>query len=123
MKDEILPRMGILILYQLQGLGEPCLVGEVGTVRHPERITCHLAPDVDDGTSHGNLYLFDFVEYEQAQLLVKSVEHHHFPEGCLGLELVLQQKVVLKKVASVSLLLKKVWEKHQCLFSLEWTLC
>ena len=86
MKDEILPRMGILILYQLQGLGEPCLVGEVGTVRHPERIACHLAPDVDDGTSHGNLYLFDFVEYEQAQLLVKSVEHHHFPEGCLGLE-------------------------------------
>lgn len=93
MKDEILPRMGILILYQLQGLGEPCLVGEVGTVRHSERIACHLAPDVDDGTSHGNLYLFDFVEYEQAQLLVKSVEHHHFPEGCLGLELVLRHFV------------------------------
>ena len=98
MKDEILPRMGILILYQLQGLGEPCLVGEVGTVRHPERIACHLAPDVDDGTSHGNLYLFDFVEYEQAQLLVKSVEHHHFPEGCLGLELVLRLRRIQKRI-------------------------
>lgn len=61
-------------------------------------MACHLAPDVDDGTSHGNLYLFDFVEYEQAQLLVKSVEHHHFPEGCLGLELVLRLRRIQKRI-------------------------
>ena len=89
MIDEIFARTIDFGINQRHCVGKLALIGKVSPVGHPERIARKFAAYVDNGTAYGYFDLLDFVENEQSQLLVESVECHHLTERTTRLVLML----------------------------------
>ena len=70
---EILARLGEFGINELFRLDKGVGIIETSRVGHPERIAYLAARDVDDGTAHGNLYLFYLVEHQQSQMPVETI--------------------------------------------------
>lgn len=62
---------------------ELCSIDEVAAICHPKWIAHHVASDVDDGTTYGYFNFLNLIEDEQAQFLVKTIEHHHLAKRCV----------------------------------------
>ena len=55
-------------------------INKITAFCHPERITRHLATDIDNSASYSNLNLLKIIKNEQSQFLVEAVKHHHLTE-------------------------------------------
>ena len=83
---EVLARLGEFGINELFRLDKGVGIIETSRVGHPERIACLAARDVDNGTAHGNLYLFYLVEHQQSQMPVETIHVQSLIEGGSGLE-------------------------------------
>lgn len=72
-------------VYQIHGVSEFARVDEIAAISHPERIASHTASYIDDCTSNSHFNLFNFIEDEEAQFLVESINHHYLTERCIWL--------------------------------------
>ena len=83
---EVLARLGEFGIYELFRLDKGVGIIETSRVGHPEGIARLTARDIDNGTAHGNLYLFYLVEHQQSQMPVETVHVQSLVEGGSRLE-------------------------------------
>ena len=88
MLDEVLTRLCQFCVYELLCLHKSAGIIEARRVGHPKGIPCLTARDVDNGTTDGNLYLFNLIEHQQSQMPVKAVHVQGLIERGTGFEYV-----------------------------------